>query len=328
MFNWAIIGTGSIANTVACEITKSGNHCIKAVYSRTLSRAETFAKKFGATAYDNLADCVLDESVQGVYIATPHSAHYPLLLKCIELKKPILCEKSFTVNTKQAQNVYETAQANQVYVCEAMWTRFNPVTKQVLQWIKDGKIGQVKCFKGNFSFPSFSNKFMLERMWKKEYAGGALLDLGVYPVSYAQMLFGDPTSITCRAKFKGEVDFEDNIKIEFANGAKAKLNCSFLRLRTYTGKIIGTEGKIIIPIFYRPKQALLIQNGVIKSRFRREKHNGAGYIYQFDKVADEMNQHLASSTIMTPSDSIKVMQMMDDIRQQIGLVYPNEIESV
>ncbi|MEG2541382.1 MAG: Gfo/Idh/MocA family oxidoreductase, partial [Clostridia bacterium] len=231
-FGWAIIGTGRIANTVAKEITATGRHKIVAVASRTLAKAEKFATKFNAAVYNNNHDAVLADGVDAVYIATPHSAHYPLILECIKYGKPILCEKSFTVNAKQAKIALQEAEKAGVYLSEAMWTRFNPVVRQVVEWVKNGEIGEIKSIKANFCLPlKLTKNFVSKRVYKAEYAGGALLDLGVYPIAYCHMLLGKPTSIETKTRIFDGVDYDDQITLTYKN-AICKLNCSFDKLMT------------------------------------------------------------------------------------------------
>lgn len=322
-FRWAVIGTGRIANTVMKEVTATGRHRVVSVYSRTYEKAEKFAAKFDATVYTSLKDAVCDSSVEGVYIATPHSAHYRQMLECIDLDKPVLCEKAFTVNTEQAEAVYAAAKEKGVFVCEAMWMRFNPVVQQVSEWIKDGEIGDVISLEANFCLPlKAARPFVGERVYTADYAGGALLDLGVYPIAYAHTLLGYPQGIECTMRIEDDVDYDDRIILEYPRGI-AILNSSFDRLLTYKATILGTKGHIISPMFYKPLSATLVTD-----EKRVTKRHRRGYIYEFDACAEDIRKGLKESPVMTHRHSLDVMQIMDVCRQKNNFNYPNSIEKL
>lgn len=323
-FNWAIIGTGRIANTVAEEIVKSGRHKIRGVYSRTQSKAESFARKFGAVNFEKLSDLLQCGDIEGIYIATPHSVHYSNISECVLHGKPVLCEKAFTVNSEQALRVIEQASSHDVYLCEGMWTRFNPVVQQIVKWIKDDKIGDIKSVSANFSLPlKLVKPFVSERVYTPEYAGGALLDLGVYPVAYAHLLLGVPDVIDCRATIRDGVDFHDAITFAYNSGAVCTLQCSFDKLQTYTAKITGTKGKIVAPMFYKPSSATLISDGKTERTSCKR-----GYIYQFDAVAVDIRNGKKQSSVMPLTASLEIMKLLDECRRQNAFIYPENIESL
>jgi predicted dehydrogenase len=323
-FGWCVVGTGRIANVVANEITASGRHKIVAVYSRTREKAEAFAQKFGAKCCGSLSEALQADGVEGVYIATPHSVHYQYILQCAAHKKAALCEKAFTVNALQAREAVRQAEAVKVYLAEGMWTRFNPVVKQIQAWIKDGEIGEILSVEASFSLPlGLAKPFVSNRVYLPEYAGGALLDLGVYPIAYAHMLLGYPDSIKCKAVVKNGVDFDDEIVFEYKNGAKCTLYCSFDKYRSYKSVIIGTKGKIESPMFYKPNSATL-KNGEGRKTARCKR----GYIYQFDAVAEDIRANRIQNALITHRDTIEIMSIMDECRAQNNFKYPEAIESL
>lgn len=320
-FGWLVVGTGRIAGTVMREITRTGRHTVTAAYSRTYSKAQNFTSRFGGTAYTSLADALADKSVDGVYIATPHSAHFRVMLECISAGIPVLCEKSFTVNSKQAERALNCAHEKGVYVLEGMWTRFNPVVKKIREWVSQGAIGEIKEIQANFCLPiCLAKPFMSDRVYKPEYAGGALLDLGVYPIAYSQMLLGEPENIQIEMRLEGGVDYHDEILLNYANGAKCVLKCSFDELKTYNSVIIGTKGDIRSNMFYKPTHARL--NGEFKDSVRCKR----GYIYQFDAVAEDVLNGRKGNDLMSQHDTLAVMKIMDECRRLGGLVYPAQIE--
>lgn len=323
-FNWAIIGTGRIAKEIAREITKTNRHKIVAVFSRTQSKAKKFAEQFNATCCSSLVEAVLDKNVDAVYIATPHSSHYQIMKEIIPLKKPILCEKAFCVNLQQAEEVFRLAKEHNVYVIEGMWSYFNPTIRKIKEWIDAGLIGDITTLNASFCLPlTLSKPFVSDRVYKKEYAGGALLDLGIYPIAYSKLFLGYPDKIECSSFIYDDVDYDDKITLHYKN-ATAYLSCSFNKLMSYKGIICGTKGKIVSPMFYRPKSAKLYIDGKLVEKF----YSASGYIHQFDGVAKEIREKNSCSNIVTPKDSLDFMKIMDICRAQNNFSYPDDIESL
>lgn len=322
-FNWAVIGSGRIADTVMQECVKSGRHKVVSVYSRTMSRAEEYARKFGATAYGSLAEAALAKGVEGVYIATPHSAHYGEILECIALGVPVLSEKAFTINSRQVEEIIRRKDEANIYVSEAMWTRYNPITKRIKDIIVSGKLGEIKSFEASFCYSMNLANFP-ERVVKPEYGGGALLDVGVYPISYAEMLFGMPENISASMKInKYGVDKSNKVVMQYGGGLRCSVASAIDHFSTCSMTVKGTEGKIFVPLFYRPKTAFLNIDGkreIISSR--------AGYIHQFDKVASDIRDGKTESGEIPLCDSLKVMTILDAVRDECNLRYPDGIESV
>lgn len=324
MFRWGVIGTGNIARTVCDIVVKSGRHEVVAAYSRTAQRAEKFAKRYGAKCYTDKEEFFADKDIDAVYIATPHSAHYAYLIDCINHGVPVLSEKSFTVNAEQAKAVFDLAREKKVFVCEAMWTRFAPFLDEVKKWIDSGTIGKVKSFDGKFCMPmKLIKPFVPERVYLAEYAGGSLLDLGVYPVSFTHMLLGVPDKIACDMVVKDGIDYAEDIKLYYADGV-SKLYSSLTDLTSFTGTIYGEKGKIVIPNFTRPKKAYLYEGGK-KTDCKKGK---CGYVYEFDKCAEDIRAGRIESSVMTAKDTLEVMEIMDECRRQNALVYPDKVESV
>lgn len=323
-FRWGVIGAGMIAKTVCKEIVKSGRHEIAAVYSRTYENASLLAKKYGAKVCRTLEEMLSSDSVDAVYIATPHSVHYDNLIACIEAGKPALAEKAFTVNATQAERVFALSKQKKVPVCEAMWTRFQPVVLEVADAVERGEIGKIKRFKGGFSTPAtWVRPFLSDRLFKPEYAGGALLDVGVYPLSFSHMLMGVPEEIKCTAKLGEGIDYCDDIVLKYSDGAIAELTCTLEGLRSFKGDIEGTEGKIIMPNYTRPKKAVIYDKDGRKKRVIKGKR---GYIYEFDAFADCVARGELECRFMREKDTVEVMKMMDECRMQSGLRYPQKVE--
>lgn len=325
-FRWCVIGAGMIAKTVCKAITKSGRHEIVSVYSRTFSHAAKLAGKYGATCPGSLEEALADHRVDAVYIATPHSAHYFYLTECIKRRKPALAEKAFTVNAAQAEKVFELAKEYKTPVCEAMWTRFQPVVLEIADEAEKGTIGKIKSFRGGFSTPAtWVRPFLSDRLFKPEYAGGALLDVGVYPVSFSHLLLGVPDGIKCEAELKDGIDYSDKIELSYNGGAVCKLECTLKGLKSFKGVIEGEKGKIVIPNYTRPEKAVVYDADGKKIKTIRGKR---GYVYEFDAFADCVRRHETECRFMTGKDTVEVMRIMDDCRKISGLCYPEDIERV
>lgn len=325
-FSWCVIGAGMIAKTVCKAITKSGRHEIVSVYSRTLAHAEKLAKKYGATCPKSLEEALSDERVDAVYIATPHSSHYYYLTECVKYKKPALAEKAFTVNAAQAEKVFSLAKENKTPVCEAMWTRFQPVVLEVADEIENGTIGDIKSFRGGFSTPAtWVRPFLSDRLFKPEYAGGALLDVGVYPISFSHLLLGMPEEIKCDAEIADGIDYSDRIRLTYKGGAVCTLECTLKGLKSFKGVIEGEKGRIVIPNYSRPKKAIVYDADGKKIKVIKGER---GYVFEFDAFADCVRRNETECRFMTEKDTVEVMKIMDDCRKSSGLVYPENIEKI
>ncbi|MEG1535424.1 MAG: Gfo/Idh/MocA family oxidoreductase [Clostridia bacterium] len=323
-FGWAFVGCGAIANVVAKDLEKSGRHAIVSVFSRTQSRAEEFAIKRNAKAYSSLADAVNDPAVQAVYIATPHSAHYKNILAALDCGKPILCEKSFTINARQAKAVCELAEKKNVFLAEAMWTRFNPLIIQLRELVASGKLGKILSISASFCVPlAVSKPFVSPRVYKKEYGGGALLDLGVYPISFCQMLLGSPDSVGVVGKTRDGIDIDNALTLDYST-AKCALWASLTRLRSYTAKIVCENGAVTLPMFYRPSKMIVKLKGerAVVSRTK------SSYVYEFDGVEKCVRAGKIQAEQIPHCDTIAVCEIMDDIRAQLDSKYSDELENL
>lgn len=316
-FRWCFIGAGGIAKITAKELIAEGG-MISSVWNRTHKRAERFAKRFNCTAYKNIDDALNKEKVDAAYVNVIHPKHYDLALKCIEKGIPVLCEKALTMNANQARKLFEAAKEKNVYLAEAMWTWYSPVAKRVKEWIENKEIGEIVCAKGSFSFPvlPFNRN---PRLTKNELGGGAILDLGVYPIRYAYELFGYPKGIRCKSRIKNEVDLDDEIKFEY-QGFDVELFCSFTRLKGDYFVIKGTKGKIKVPFFQASHKAKLI--GKRKETF---SYKGKLYSNQFKEVEKEILSGGIEPKSVSKKGSIDVMEIMDECRRQNGVVYKDDM---
>ncbi|NLB48598.1 MAG: Gfo/Idh/MocA family oxidoreductase [Erysipelotrichia bacterium] len=319
-FNWCFIGTGKIAHRVAKQIITIDGHRIVSVYNRTKEKALTFAKIYNSRVYDTALEAINDPAVDGVYIATTNETHFPFIKLCLENHKPTLCEKPLTGNAKQLQYLLELSVEKKTFLCEGMWTWFNPISHRVKEWIKQHKIGNILDVKCCFCVPIFGRKNNARLVEIDKY-GGALLDLGVYCVRYVYELFGIPKSILSEGKLYRGVDFVNKAKF-FYDNFTATITSSFNHFYGDYCLIKGEEGTIKVPLFHRANKAILKnKNGRTVYRNTTPK-----FVYQFLQVANDIKSGKKESLISLKS-SLEVLQLMDEIRKQVGVVYQCDLDS-
>ena len=319
-FNWAFIGTGTLAQKVAKEITASGRHRIAAVYTRNPEKCAAFAKEYGAFAAKTAEEAIMHPNVDGVYIVTPNTSHAGYALQVLDLGKPVLCEKPVTTDAKQTRKIIERSREKGVYFTEAMWTWFSPIANQVKAWLDAGEYGEIKSLHFTYHMKSIN---YAARVSDPKLAGGALLDIGVYPLTYVYRLFGKPEKIECQGTLQGGIDTGEEIRLTYPGGKVFTISTSLL---DYKGlermKLVGTKAKTNLRFYH-------MANSVKLSRFpgkgKKLKAYG-GMLNEFDLVAGEIRQGLKESTYVPHQATLDVMEMMDECRKQMHLVYPFEQE--
>ena len=260
-----------------------------------------------------------------IYIATPHSSHFDNMKLCIRHKKPVLCEKSFTVNAREAEQIREYAEQEQVFVAEAIWTRYMPSRNMIQEIIDSGIIGNISVLTANLSYP-ISHK---ERIMRPELAGGALLDIGVYGVNFAMMHFGtDIERIESSVRMTDTgVDAMESITIFFRGGRMAVLTHDIYSRSDRKGIFYGEKGYIIVENINNPQSISVYDTEDRLVRRMDVPKQISGYEYEVLECIDAVRSGEKESSSMPLSDSIKVMEIMDQLRGQWGLVYPRERET-
>lgn len=320
-----ILGCGVMAETFADTLRQMGEVECYAAASRTLKRAEEFAGKYGfKKAYGSYEELCADPEVELIYIATPHSSHFDNMKLCIRHKKPVLCEKSFTVNAREAEQIREYAEQEQVFVAEAIWTRYMPSRNMIQEIIDSGIIGDISVLTANLSYP-ISHK---ERIMRPELAGGALLDIGVYGVNFAMMHFGtDIERIESSVRMTDTgVDAMESITIFFRSGRMAVLTHDICSRSDRKGIFYGEKGYIIVENINNPQSISVYDTEDRLVRRMDVPKQISGYEYEVLECIDAVRSGEKESSSMPLSDSIKVMEIMDQLRGQWGLVYPRERE--
>ena len=326
MFNQkkiGIIGTGKIAGIMAKTIKKMKNVKCYAVASRDYSRAQAFAKEFGVKkAYGSYEDMVKDPKIDLVYIATPHSEHYENMRLCIENGKNVLCEKSFTANANQAEQIFSLAKEKNIFVTEAMWTRYMPMLTTIRGIISSGIIGTPSVLNCNLGYYVAEK----ERMINPQLAGGALLDLGVYTLNLAAMLFGNDVvkiSSSCTMTPSG-VDASDSITLLYSDGRMAVLNCTMLGMSDRRGIIYGTNGYIEIENINNFESVSVYDKDYKLIKKETAPKQITGYEYEVIASLEAIGRNAIECWEMPHAETLRIMRVMDDLRQEWGVVYPFE----
>lgn len=320
-FRWCFIGAGSLAKTVASQLNKSGRHEVVSVYSRSKNKTDEFAEKYGCKAFDTPEAAVCAEGVDAVYIVTPHNAHYRYAKMSIDLGKPVFCEKAFTVTAEEADELIALAREKDVYLCEAMWTWFSPCANMTKKWIDENKIGKIRSAHFNYHVNIAGHG---GRLTDPKRAGGALLDITVYPVTYAYRLFGIPDEIESYAEMENGVDLSDELIFKYKDGFKVYISASLKDNKGLEKMVISGENGLITAPFFHAYNKVTYKNGL----FRRETFRGDGprinsYLDEFDSVADDIRNGKKESSFVPLEATSDVMHILDRVREQIGLIYDN-----
>jgi len=323
-FNWALVGTGGIVRQFMAGLREIGAP-VSAVVSRTEERAREFATQNGIDkAFGNLDRMLDDREIDIVYIGTPHTTHKELTVQALRAGKAVLCEKPFAVNANEAREMIRVARENGVFLMEAMWTRFLPAIVKVREWLSLGLAGDVKTLQANFGFRA--NLDPKGRLFNPELAGGALLDVGVYPLSFASMVFGGrkPDATDSRL-FIGEtgVDEEAAAILSYGGPRTAFASASLRTAMTNDAWIYGTGGKIHVPEFFMASGAVLYPEKGESQAFNQEG-SPIGLGFEAREMMNLLAQGLTESPMMPLDESLLVMETMDSIRARGNLRYPGE----
>ena len=322
--NWGVLGAGGIAKTFVADCKAAGIN-MAAVASRSLDKAQQFAADAGIdVAYGSYEQLVEDPNIHIVYVATLHPMHAEHALLAINAGKHVLIEKPFTLNAREAEQVAEAARANGVFAMEAMWTRFLPSMLRIEQIIAGGGLGQLRALQADHS--QYLPYTRAPRLHEPELGGGALLDLGVYPVSFANRLFGKPESISARAKLTDKgVDEIVSAIFTYSDGAEAIVQSNFMALGSNKATVIGSEGRIEIDTVWYNQTSFSHYNsqGALVERYET-KIEGRGMHFQALEVEQCVAANKLQSDRMSLDESIQIMQVMDEIRAQVGVQYPGE----
>jgi predicted dehydrogenase len=320
---WGILATGGIAAAFTAELLELKEDAeVVAVASRGEASAKAFAERFGIPrAYGSWTELADDPEVDVVYVATPHSAHRVAAGLCLSAGKAVLCEKSFTVNAVEARELVELARGRGSFLMEAMWMYCNPAIRRLDALVRDGAIGEVRAVHADFGL---SGPFEpTHRLRDPAQAGGALLDLGVYPVSFAHLLLGEPDEVQAWARLTEEgVDANTGILLGYDSGAVAVLSCSITAGTPTTATVTGTTGRIEFPHgFFSSDRFVLHREGREPEEFTAP---AASLRYEAEEVMRCLRAGEPESPLVPLDGSLAVMRTLDTVRDRIGVRYAGE----
>lgn len=323
-YNWGVIGLGRIAHKFVQDLNLLPQANLQAVASRSGERAHEFALQYGANhhygSYEEIVNC---PDLDVVYIATPHTGHHEATLLCLEAGIPVLCEKPFAMNRREVQEMVDAARRNEVFLMEAIWTRFMPTIERALELIQAGQIGRVTSVKADFGFKG--NFDPQGRLFNPALGGGALLDIGIYPVFLALLVLGKPDRMKALATL-GEtgVDEEIGMLFHYQSGRMAHLHAT-IRTNTKTEAFIyGDAGVIHIETrWHEPSTMHLWRFGERPQTFRFA-YRGKGYEYEAEEVMRCLEAGKLESEKLPLSFSQDLIGLLDDLRERIGLRYPSD----
>ena len=323
----AIMGTGRIAVTMAQTLQGTKGVTCYAVGSRTLENAEKFAKEHGfKKAYGSYAELVADPKIDLVYVATPHSEHFENVKLAISAGRNVICEKAFMLNEKQAKQIFEFAEEKKVLVTEAIWTRYMPMRTKLMEILASNVIGEPTMLTANLCY----NIAYKERIQKPELGGGALLDLGVYCLHFASMVFGnDVKDIASICTFNNfGMDMQDSITLRYADGKMAVLNASVLSTGDRNGVIYGSKGFIVVENINNPEAIAVYDNNYNKTAYYKRPKQKTGYEYEIEACVKAINEGWLECPDIPHTETLKILNMMDFIRNNNHIVFPGENDVV
>ena len=322
-FKWGILGPGGIARAFAKDLQLLDGHEVAAVGSRTLSNAQEFAKSFGGTAYGSYEELVADPTVDAIYVATPHPSHKDNVISALNAGKPALCEKPFAVNAHEAREMVAAAERNGVALMEAMWARFLPHYAHVREIIASGVLGQILTVQADHGQRLADRN--IPRLIEPSLAGGALLDLGIYPVSFAHMILGNPTKITASAVLTDKgVDAQTSMIFDYGDGAQAILTTTMIEQTPCRAVVAGVNGWLEIDrTFYNPTSMRVVLFDGSVTQYPHT-YTGHGLREQAEAFKKLVQSGKNQSEILTWKDTVDIMGTLDAVRSQIGLRYPFE----
>lgn len=329
--NWAVAATGGIAGTVTADIALLEDAVLYSVSSRSAAKAAEFAERFGFAASYSDADggatgfeaMFADPAVDVVYVATPHAQHYEVARSALEHGKHVLCEKPFTVNAAEAAELIELARARNLFLMEAVWTRFLPSVNRAWDILASGELGTPAWVQADLGFPAPEDP--ASRIWDPAAGGGALLDLSVYTLTWALGALGFPDGVTATGILNGSgVDIQNALTLRYDDGRHAQLTSSLAASGPGSATIGCSAGWLRTGGGNIPNPRELHVHGPAGARVETFEPAGGGYEYQLREVTRCIQQGLTESPTMPPADTLRTMELLDGVRTQLGLRYAND----
>jgi predicted dehydrogenase len=321
---WGILATGAIAATFTEDLKLLPDAEVVAVGSRTIESAQAFADKHDIPrAHGSWAELAADPDVDIIYVANTQNAHYDAVTTCLNAGKAVLCEKAFTLNKAEAAKLMDLARERNLFLMEAMWMRCIPAIRKIAELVGGGAVGPVNTVHADFGISLSVGPD--HRLRAPELGGGALLDLGVYPISFAYLMLGDPTNVQSWARLTPEgVDENTGMLLGYENGAVALLSCGITTSSPVTASVSGPLGRIELPNgFFHPDTFVLYPTDGEPQTFH-VPYEGTGMLHEAAEAMRCLWEGLLESPLVPWQATLDVMGIMDEVRSQVGVRYPGE----
>lgn len=323
MIQWGVIGTGLIIDMFCSDFKDVEDANLHSVYGRSPDKVAQVAEKFGFDhSFSELDEFLNQADLDVVYIGTPHNTHAEFAIKAMKAGKHVLCEKPFAVNEEEVKAILKTAEETDRFVMEALWTLYLPAIRKTLEWIKEGVIGDIRLITADFGDELDTDPG--SRIHNPDLAGGALLDVGIYPVLLSNAVTGlVPYCIKANALFtETGVDETTTISLKYGDKTTATLGASVAVRTRWNAVIYGTKGHIEIPEFFRAKEAILVTHDF--EEFYMDRSDGLGYQHEAQAVTNLIQIGAKESSVVPHDFSLELIRTLDSIREEIGLRYPFE----
>ncbi len=320
---WGIIGCGSIANKFASDLALIDDAELTAVASRSMDRATEFGQKHNSNkAYDSYDELFLDANIDIVYIATPHTSHAALSIKAMEHGKHVLCEKPLALNKKEASAMIEASKRTNKFFMEGLWTRFNPSLVAIKKRIDNGEIGELKNINADFTFKATHG--LDSRVFDLNLGGGAILDIGIYPTFLAYLFLGIPKNILATSIFHDvtKCDIQTSMIFNY-DQAQVTSHNSFTSNSAMVARINGSEGQIYLHKYWHAPQGYTLVKNDTEKTFELPTI-GLGFSHEILECHNCLRANKIESEFWSHQNSLDLISILDDVREQIGLKYPQE----
>lgn len=317
---WGIIGLGNIAHKFAKDLQLVNNTELVAVASRNKENAETFAKMYHCPkAYDSYEAILNDDTIDILYIATPHNSHAELSIKALEKNKHVLCEKPIALNYADAEKMIAASKKHNKFFMEAFWTRFNPSYRAAFEKIKQGELGKIRYINSDFAFSAYGKN--RSRLFDLKLGGGSLMDIGVYPLFLAYTILGVPESIYAKSIFDTSgVDAQTSMILQYPE-AQAVLYSGICHTSNMKSTISGTEGRINLNTIWHMAESFTLIKNDNETKYSLPT-NGMGYTYEIKECHKCIQNNVIESQLWSHKNSLELIQIVEEVKKQIGLEFP------
>lgn len=321
---WGVMGLGKIANKFVSDLQLSNNAVLHGVASRDIQKAKQFSQKYNAIIYyGSYEELASDPEIDVIYVATPHVFHFEHTMLCFRNGKSVLCEKPLGINADEVETMVNEAKSRKLFLMEGLWTRFIPATEKLIQLLDEKVIGDLISVRADFGFKGDLN--LEGRVYNKSLGGGALLDIGIYPIYLSLLVLGIPIRIQAMSRMmETGVDSYCAMLFDYKNSRKAMLECTLEADTPIEAFIYGSKGFIKMHSrFHHTEKISLYQNKELKAEFDLI-YEGNGYLYEIEEVIKCVKNNCLESDKLPHGMSLSLIMLMDKVREEIGLTYDRD----